>query len=228
MGLGQSVHRSGNYTSVRLLHNVSGAPNVDVYVDGRKRVGNVSYKDFTDYLRLPSGLHSLVVKAAGAKKSDKALLHKTLPVKRCKYYTLIVSGDVEDLDCTLTVLPILDESKDECENLERDPEMSYLRFVHAAATVGAVDVWSRADDGDVLTFDNFEYKDAAKYLKFNPGDLTLIVSPTGNLDNVLLGPVLLTLEKGKTYSVVATGVVDSVDTPFDAVLLVDRDLYVCL
>ena len=176
---------------------------------------------------MPSGYNRLVLRASDSKSGDKSLLTRTLSVKRHKYYTLVISGNSDDLDDSLTILPVLDESIDECENEKNDPEMSYVRFIHAAATAPAVDVWSRTPEGDVPVFEKFEYKDAAKYIKVDPGDLTLVVSPTGSTDAVL-GPVVINLEKGKNYSVVATGVVGDAEYPLDAVLLVDRDLYICL
>lgn len=236
MGYSQSTQRYANnrWSKVRLLHNVAGAPNVDVFVDGKKVGGSVSYKDYTDYLKLNSGSHRLVVKAAGAKRSDKPLVCKTVTLKSCKMYTVIVAGDVKAL-CDLAVLALIDQTNDKCDTNARDPEQSYVRFVHAAAAAPAVDVYSRmavAEAGtegtDDKIFSDYSYKDYSKFRPVSPGEVTLLVSLANSLETVVLGPLTLNLEKGKSYSIIATGVPGSETDPLDAVLIVDRDLYICL
>ena len=227
MGLSQSAVKHVGTSKVRLLHNVAGAPQVDVYVDGHKKVKDVAYKDSTDFLVIGAGRHRLVVKAAGAKRSDKCLVAATVCVKRNMMYTLIVVGDLE---CGLAVVPVVDELEgtDQCPKPKFSDDKSYVRFIHAAKDVPAVDVWSKGGvEGDTKVFPNFDYKDASQYKAVDAGTIRLVVAPTDSL-NPVLGPIDLSLEAGQLYTVVATGKLENEATPLDAVLLKDRDLAIVL
>ena len=261
-----------SYTRVRIIHNIAGGYNIDLYLDGKLQIGNIAYQDITDYLRLMPGRHRIVIKPAGSKRGQKAVISRNILVKRCKMYTLIIAGDVKD-PRSHTILPILDEmeekkveettsnGKDETEtnattetetNATTETETNataetvtneqtenatdddtYIRFIHAAAGVPEVDVWYRAYDGDIPLFKKYEYKDASKYIKITPGEITLLVAPEGTQD-AIIGPISLDLEKGKTYSVIASGPPKNADetlatsVALTAIVAVDRELYVCV
>lgn len=234
MGLAQSVYNSAECANVRLIHNVANGPNVDVYLDGKKEVGSVAYQDITDYLKIMAGRHRIVIKASGSKKGEKALIACNVTVKRCKTYSLIVTGDVNNLR-SLSVLPVLDEmeSSDNKTNENGDNQevipMTYVRFIHAAAGAPEVDVWSRSVNGDVPVFEGYEYKDASKYKAVPAGDVTLLVAPAGTQDAVaVIGPLTLSLEADKNYTAIASGIVGDEKAPITALVAVDRSLYICL
>lgn len=43
---------------VRVLHAISNSPKVDVYLDGQKKLNDVTFDSISKYLRIPSGYHS--------------------------------------------------------------------------------------------------------------------------------------------------------------------------
>lgn len=46
-----------NSSYVRILHAIPGAPKVDVYVDGKKTLNDITFGGLSKYLRMPAGTH---------------------------------------------------------------------------------------------------------------------------------------------------------------------------
>ena len=80
----------GKTAYVRVVHGVSDAPAVDVYVDGTRTVANAPFKAVTPYGNVPAGKHNVMITAAGDKmavvfKGDVTLTAGT-------YYTVADVG----------------------------------------------------------------------------------------------------------------------------------------
>ncbi len=58
---------------LRVLHAIAGGPSVDVYLDGKKALGSVSYKSLSDYMDVPSGSHVLALRASGSEAASAPL-----------------------------------------------------------------------------------------------------------------------------------------------------------
>ena len=51
---------------LRVLHAIPGGPSVDVYLDGKKTLEGIGYKTLSNYMAVPSGSHTLALRAAGS------------------------------------------------------------------------------------------------------------------------------------------------------------------
>ena len=195
---------------VRFLHNVAGAPNVDVYLNEKALVLNLSYTELTAYLSTRSGKSRLVVKVSG---SDTVLLNKKIRLYDDSPYTAIIAGEITALE-NLLLLVYRDDNQ--CP----DNGQSKVRFIHAAAGVPDVDVYA----GDVKVFSDVSYTETGNpvYLQTGAGWVDLSVNVAGT-DNTVVGPLAVFLESGGIYTIVASGT-GSPDFPLTAVLSRDNPL----
>jgi len=200
-------HQKSN-SRVRAIHNVAKGPNVNIVIDGKIALGDVSYKAISDYLRVPSGKHSISIN-----DKNNVLASVELNLVSGKDYTIIAHGDVNNLS-SIALLPL--EDNNSCPAKGK----SHVRFIHAAATVPNVDIWANMQD---KIFSNVSYGSLGNpsYLPVHSGDITLAVTPANKTD-VVLGPLPLRLDTGKTYSIIASGKLDDDETPITALVTQDN------
>jgi hypothetical protein len=114
---------------VRVFHDVAKGPKVDIYIDESKILSDVPYKAKSDYLELPSGIHTVQVKASPSTIASNSLITQNvnLPARgmggQTTSYTVVAHGDVTDLS-SLALLLLKDRCR--CPN----PSKTGVRFVH--------------------------------------------------------------------------------------------------
>jgi hypothetical protein len=59
---------------LRVAHFSPDTPGVDVYLDGKRAVGNMGFQTVTDYLTVPGGAHEYAIRPSGAPASSPAVL----------------------------------------------------------------------------------------------------------------------------------------------------------
>ena len=197
------------FSKVRAVHNVAKGPNVNVVLDGKIALENVGYMAVSDYLKVPSGRHSVAITTTDG---SKTLASTTVTLTPGADYTVIAHGDVTDLS-TLSLLALQDDNS--CPKAGK----AHVRFVHAAATVPAVDVWA---DMETKVFSDVSYGKTGEpvYLPVKAGEISIAVTPAGSGD-IVLGPVDLRLDSGKIYTIVASGLLDDEDAPVSAIISQD-------
>lgn len=200
-------HHQKKVSRVKVIHNVAKGPSVDVVVDGKVALANVGYKAQSDYLEVPSGKHTLSIKAGG-----KALATADVDLSPNTDYTVIAHGDVNDLS-SIALLALQDNNA--CPAAGN----AHIRFVHAAATAPAVDVWA----GPNPFFTNVSYGSTGQpaYKPAPAGSVVLSVTPAGTRDVVLQLPNV-NLEAGKVYTITASGLVGDKEAPLTALLHEDK------
>lgn len=201
-----------SYSRVRVIHNVANGPKVTVLADGQPLIGDVAYKAISDYLRVPSGRHTISVTTADG--ATTLIKNTTFDLKGNADYTIVAHGNVKDLS-SLALLALGDD------NACPAAGMAKIRFVHAAATIPAVDIYA----GDAKIFDNVSYgatgiSGKSAYLSVPTGMVSVSVTVAGD-NKVQLGPLPLDLEEGKTYSVIASGLLDDAAAPLTALVSTD-------
>ena len=198
--------REAPKSRLRAVHNVAGGPNVDLFVDSKPVLSNVPYKAISDYLLLDSGQHNIAVFPV----NDSApLVEVSLKLDPNTSYTALVHGDVSEGQIDVLAL----EDNLNCPSLGD----AHLRFVHAAATVPAVDIYAN----DSLIFENVSYGQTGRptYLPVPSGTYYVDVKPA-NTDDVAFS-AKLTFEDGGIYTVTATGLLNNEDTPVSALVSED-------
>ena len=206
---------------VRIVHNVAGGPNVDVYANNGKVLSNVSYKTVSDYLCLDQGFYCLQVTLHG---SSKVILKEEVRLDN-RDYTAIVHGSVQKKDCDQPEKPLAILFLSDNNDL---PEVnkSHVRFVHAAADAPAVDIWANSAS---RIFQNVSYGSTGnpEYLPVDANVYELAVSPADSAD-VVLGPGYLNLESQEIYTLIATGIPGECSKfPLTVLILVDYQRGCC-
>jgi hypothetical protein len=206
--------------ALRVVHNVPGAPNVDVYITPRRGgqrqrvLTNVAYKQASGYLEVPAASYVVEVTPTG---SQDVLIRQSLRVLPESFNTAIAVGDVSDLS-GLKLLVTEDDGS--CSRNKKGK----LRFIHGAAAIPAVDVV--VDGQKVLT--NVEFGDVSSYLKLSaPEVYNVEVLLSSNQQRAL--QTMVVLENRQNLSILASGIPGSDDTPVTAIPLVDNDqMCVCV
>lgn len=194
---------------VRAVHNVAKGPKVNVVVDGKVALSGVGYKAISDYLKVPSGPHTVSITT----EDGTILASSNVNLNNGKDYTVVAHGDVSNLN-SIALLSLQDDNSCPAKG------KSHVRFIHAASGAPAVDIWANMNS---IVFENVTYGSTGNptYLPVDSGDLTLAVAPSG-VREVVLGPLPLSLSPGKTYSIIASGLVGDAEAPLTALVSEDN------
>ncbi|WP_044022124.1 DUF4397 domain-containing protein [Bacillus sp. SG-1] len=186
---------------VRVLHAVPDAPNVDVYVNGTKALGNLAFKDISEFMALPAGKYHIDIYPAGT--SVSTVISKRVTVESGKIYTLAAVGKGNKLQ----LLPFI-----------TDPFVpsgeTKVRFIHLSPNAPAVDI--AVKKGDVI-FPKVSFKQATDYLGLTPMTVNLEVRAAGTKDVALALPNVA-LKPNQAYTIFAVGLLG--ETPELEVLMV--------
>jgi hypothetical protein len=138
---------------------------VDVYVNNRLVVSNLSYEDFTNYLTAYPGSYQVTLYPTGAK--SEPVLDARVVLKPNEVYTAAVVGTPADVG-----LEVIDDVV-RAENARN----AYMRFSNLSVDSGEVDVYV----GDVLVVERLGYLELTEYLELKGGKHTMkvVVADTG-------------------------------------------------
>jgi len=151
-----------SHAYIRILHNIGNSglllsPRVDVYLGDQVVAYNLAYKDFTAYLNVPAGHHKFVIRQAG---TTTIVSQGKVKFANGASYTIIIAGLLSN-SSSISALVYQDSLK--CPR----PGSSNFRFIHAAAGLPNVDVYS----GNVKIFSNVAYQQTGvpTYVEMRPG-----------------------------------------------------------
>jgi uncharacterized protein (DUF2141 family) len=173
---------------LRVVHAATGAPGVDVYLDGQVALES---RDFFSEgeLELTPGVHEVAVVAEG-ESAASPLVGKQVDVLAGESYTLALIGSGENVTGLLL--------KDRSSTLE--PDEARVRIIHAADQLGAVDV-ALAGGEPFLEEAVFG---SVNYIDVGPGTYALDLSAAAN-GEALLQTVDLEFNAGWSYTLIVTG-----------------------
>lgn len=122
---------------VRAAHLASGAPDVDIYIDGElSDIEELAFAEITDYVQLDVGTYEVDVVPAGGDVED-AVLTFDLDVQGARYQTAVVRGILANETLEAQVI------EDDFSPIE--PGLVRISMFHAFPGLGAVDLVR--DDG---------------------------------------------------------------------------------
>ncbi len=139
--------------NIRVLHAVPDAPCVDVYANGALIARNLCYKDFSEYIAVPSGYYNIAIYATG--DTSTPVLTEQVLLAPGTISTAAATGKLENIKLT----------KVEDTRLPMNPERAQLRVVNLSPNSPAVDVALRSGD---LLFKNIGFNVASPYLSLPP------------------------------------------------------------
>lgn len=199
-------HFVKSHARVRFIHNDMRAGPVNVILGDMELLTNLGYQAITDYIRVRSGDRTLTIVSGGG-SFKKPLKMGMLSVKPDMVYTVIIQGTAKKMD----LISIVDDAVCGMEEMRS----SKIRFIHAAAEVPPVDIWSGNQN---KIFSDVKYVSATPYEEIPPENVQINVTLAGD-NNVVLGPINMVLDAGRTYTVIASGIPGAVS----AMITVDTD-----
>lgn len=202
---------------VRIVHASPDAPAVDIYVNGGKVLENLPFREYSEYLSLPTGTYNVEIKVAGTNTLVKQI---SVPVQAGKDYTAIAvgyagSGRTPGFDVMLL----------EDDNSAPADGRIKLRVAHTAPGAPAVDVYVTTPfetlEGKQPVLTNVPFKAASGYLTVPIGMYQARVVVAGT-KTIAIDSHRLVTWGGMIRTIIA---VDSAGggAPFDLILLPDRN-----
>lgn len=188
--LNNSYYRMEPVTSyIRILHASPDAPAVDVYANDRLIAKNLSYRNFTPYLSVPSGNTNVRVFIAGRKLNPLINTNIFIPAK--SIFTIAAAGRSSQIG--LLALP---------EPLRTvQPGKALIRFAHLSPDAPNVDLLLQ---DDTRLFSNVAYKGYTDYITINGGTHTFIIR-AANTSKVILTVPNINIKSGNIYTIYAIG-----------------------
>jgi hypothetical protein len=177
------------HAEIRFLHASPDAPGVDIYVDGKKAVSNITYENVTHYARIEAGRHRIQVFPAG--KTAGAVIDTAANLKPNAHYTVAAAGRLKE------IRPVVVED----HHGGTKPGFARLKVVHLSPMGPAVDV--TLPTGKVL-LGHLTYKEKSPYLQVAPGVRDLDVRMAGK-QQVILRAEKLRFEPNTTYTLYVLG-----------------------
>lgn len=117
---------------IRVVHASPDAPAVDIYVDGSSALEGLPFREYSDYVSVPSGTHNIQVKVS---RTDTTVLQASPNLAADTDYTAIAVG-YAGKQPGLDILLLTDDNTLPANNGVK------LRVVHAAAGAPPVDIYA--------------------------------------------------------------------------------------
>jgi hypothetical protein len=146
---------------IRLFHAAPGAPEVDIYANGRQVAKRLAYGQFTDYISLAPGTYTIEAFPVGLTVSP--VLRINLPIES-KAYTLALIGILPRIG----ILPIVDEF------VATSPGRANIRFANLSPNAPSLNLAVR---GGLRLFTDVSYTEVSSYTPIRPGNYFLVVTP---------------------------------------------------
>lgn len=178
-----------NSSYVRILHAIPGAPKVDVYVDGKKTLNDITFGSITKYLRMPAGTHRFSIIA---NPTGRVLATGYRVLLRNRFHTAAAVGTKGR-----PVLKVHNETLG-----RRVPTRAHVFAFHYAPGAPAVDIVALLPGARVRTLVRRLRYGQTRAVLVPPGPTTLQVRSGGHVLYTLPSGEL---QGGRRYSAFAIG-----------------------
>lgn len=195
---------------VRVVSVIPGLSRLDLFVGNEKIASGVEYRNITPFMEVAAGRQTLRLQPAGLDTAEP-LAEETQQLSAGQHYTVVIMPGEESGPAA--AIRTLDDPMDAPDDTE-----AKLRFVHAAADAGSLDVHM---DGrpDALTT-ALDFQRASDFFDVQPSAAPVALRPAGRSETMLRVPDLR-LSSGGIYTVVVIGRA-RIEPPLDTLVLEDR------
>lgn len=176
-------------TSVRILHAVPNAPNVDVYLNGSLITSNLAFGKISKYSQLSSGEYEFQLFKAST--YDKPLLSQNVQLIANANYTASIVALANNL--------YLFRLKD--DNIPATKSQAFLRFINLSSNSPLL---SLALPNSVTLFNEAEYLEATGYYPLSSGifNFEILLGSSQTATKYIKN---ITLDGGKFYTIYIIG-----------------------
>lgn len=203
------AHDFDTGSDIRVVHTISDAPAVDVWVNGsapemNSELYNLAFKEFTDYLTIPAAEYTFNSAVTGTENVVDALT-LTATLENAMSYTAIAIGNLADSTENDELYVVVDDKR-------RVATEAKVRAIHASTLAGNVDIYlssdaTPSDDDTIIT--NVAYKGDTTLLSIMAGEAYVMVTPTGDMNTIAIGPAMIDFKAGTITTLVAIDDPDS-------------------
>lgn len=176
-------------TSVRILHAVPNAPNVDVYLNGSLITSNLAFGKISKYSQLSSGEYEFQLFKAST--YDKPLLSQNVQLIANANYT----ASIVALSNNLYLFRLKDD------NIPATKSQAFLRFINLSSNSPLL---SLALPNSVTLFNEAEYLEATGYYPLSSGifNFEILLGSSQTATKYIKN---ITLDGGKFYTIYIIG-----------------------
>lgn len=191
---------------VRVFQAAPQIGKVDIYIDGALVFSGLDFMEFTEYVELEEGEHTVGIYLSGT--TENPVIDQMLEVDEGQMYTVAVTGNIGDL----SLLIIKDYS-------EKQPSSEYstFRVIHLSPNAPAVDILVNGE----TFFEDIGFREGTSYVDVNPGtyNVKLVVSESKDV----VFPLRVKLNPDRIYTIYAIGQLGSLGV----IQSVDGNTYLC-
>lgn len=142
-----------NYSYIRFLNAIPDDDNYDIYINGRSIVKNLSYKEFSNYLKAYPGFYQLQIFKSG--NTQTPVFDNYFMIEPNKIYTAALA-----MDNATFYLNLIEDIPHTGE-----PNSSYMRFINVSPSAGDIEVL--VDDVPVIA--SLDHLQTSNYLALPAG-----------------------------------------------------------
>ena len=184
-----------NLTSqLRILHAAAGAPNIDIYANGKMIVNNLSFSDITNYITVEPDNYKIEVYESG--KKDTPISSEDIVLLPQTYST---SSMVLD-ESSLVTFTLIDGK------VTKNTKAANLRFINLSTDSNLISL--KLPNGKTL-FNDVEYLETTNYYELSAGNYDFILSIQES-SNYSTNKIInnLSLASNKFYTLYIIGLLD--------------------
>lgn len=182
---------------VRVAHFSPDAENVDIYIDGKKKMNGVPYLAMSEYVSLAPGKHTFDVRSAGTPATAPAALSTEQTIAAGTFSTIAAIGPLATIKAGFFNDKIATPAAGKAK----------VRVIHAADGTADVDVSLKTG---AVAFPKVPFGTATEYSEVDAGAYDLQILGAGTQNVVLAKNV--TLQAGGVYTISAVGGADKPPT----------------
>ncbi|MDD3225478.1 MAG: DUF4397 domain-containing protein [Clostridium sp.] len=180
-------------TYIRILHSIIDAKNIDVYMNNVKIASNLSYGNFTEYIKINPGFYEFKIYKFGEKTNP--ILVQNAYLKYNSIYTIAATNYVKKAE----LLTILEPKGPTIKN------KLFLKFVNLSPNSRMLSI--NVLNGSTL-FKNISFKTITEYIALTPSRYTFQVKDSATNKLILNVPNII-LKSNRFYSIYTIGLVNS-------------------
>ncbi len=179
---------------LRILHAAAGAPNVDIYANGKMIIDNLSFSDISKYITVEPDNYKIEVYESG--KKDNPISSEDIVLLPQTYSTTSLILD----EGSLVSFTLIDGKS------TNNPRASNLRFINLSTDSNLISL--KMPNGKTL-FNDVEYLETTNYYELNADNYDFILSIKES-SNYSTNKIInnLQLNSDKFYTLYIIGLVD--------------------
>ncbi|MEH7455462.1 DUF4397 domain-containing protein [Gottfriedia acidiceleris] len=182
-----------NLAFIRLVNVLPKKISLDIYINRTKFISNLTFKESTHYLALPSGVH--FVEIFKTNDQSKPIHSEQISLLAEQNYTIAIGNNLDQI----SLFSYMD-------NHTLPQGEAKIRFINLSPNSPNLDFAVKAGEGDVV-FPNVPYRKASEYLPISPMTVNLEIRLTGT--KMIIFPLYKSkFKENIVYDLISVGCVE--------------------